>query len=80
MRHLIRALIIGTLGYMLAGCGEFRIEVDDVLVNHRVDTSNLIKYFEARCREENPTYNSAQINACAQSDVADFLTSFNLGG
>jgi hypothetical protein len=75
MISLFRACILGLLIYLLGGCA-VELESKNLVVRHQVDVANLMKYFEARCKEEHPTYNGIQITACANAEVADFLTSF----
>ncbi len=76
MNSLVRGCILGVLIYVLGGCGTVELESQNLVVRHQVDVSNLMKYFEARCRSEHPTYSGPQITSCANADMADFLTNF----
>lgn len=69
MRTLMLLLI-------LSGCAP--IEVEDVQVVHSLDVQSVERYFEASCAAQYPWYTQAQVEACADAKVGEFLS--GLGG
>lgn len=62
--------------FLAAGCGPYKVQVeqkDPIVVTHKLDTSDLEKYFKAKCVQNNPGADDATIQTCVDSSVADFL-------
>ena len=77
MKHITLAALL-----TLSACAPIQTEpirVEDVRVLHEINVGGLIEFFAAHCRTMHPTYNDAQVEACADAAMGEFLLTF-LGG
>lgn len=73
MKHLILAALAALA---LSACG--RIDTSGTItVTHQVNAKALEPYFRALCASQNPSFNSAQIDACTKAYVGGLLSGLN---
>ena len=60
---------------ILAGCGINVRHSGQGEVIHKIDLSEIEKYFDQACREEFPFYSEEEIEACVVDYVTGFLES-----
>ena len=61
--------------FVLTGCGKHEVKVSgDVDVHHKIELTDVRKYFIAECTEENPAFTQEEIDTCADAKVGNFLS------